>query len=503
MLAGSGRRARGYPLAAGCVLLARVACMLFVLSQPSVRPPMVPGAWPRTGGDTDSYILACENLLATGSYHPDFRMPGYAMAYVPLRLVLDQAAALNVLMVLQLLLSVVAVLALGELAALAWPARAVACRRLAIVAYAASTYTAIFDAYLLTESLATSSVTIGILLFLRARASGSLGVTLAAGALLGWAVFLRPIMLGLLLLALLAIVGFRASLPFRGRLVQAAVLVGPFVVADAAWAARNFVQRGVAEPLTPIWAPYYSALDLSLNRFLQSWGGSVVYWNPRAEIVWFEHLDSPAYRISPAAIARIEFPADIYTSRFDYATLVALKERLRQARGPGMPPAERRARIAAVARDLDEFAASVRREKPLVYWVLGPLRLTRNLLVHSGTYNLHAKPVDELTLGALAFKVGMSGLYWWVLTFGFAGIVLVLRRERHPLGDGSFLALAVVYMITAHTVVARLDEYRYFVPAYPLLLCLAACATVRARDAVQGQAEGGGAVPAPSRPKFA
>ena len=69
---------------AGVAILLRAAYAFLFVVQPGPPTGMPPGVWGRTGGDTASYVEPVENLLATGRYAPDFRMPGYAVPYLTL-----------------------------------------------------------------------------------------------------------------------------------------------------------------------------------------------------------------------------------------------------------------------------------------------------------------------------------------------------------------------------------------------------------------------------------
>ena len=71
------------------------------------------GFWGALGSDTEAYTTALERLIYTGHYSPDFRMPGYAVLYVPLLLLFKKTIALNILILCQLILASVSVYALA------------------------------------------------------------------------------------------------------------------------------------------------------------------------------------------------------------------------------------------------------------------------------------------------------------------------------------------------------------------------------------------------------
>jgi hypothetical protein len=459
------------------VLIRAGYAFLFVV-QPAPPTGMPSGVWGRTSGDTASYIEPVENLLSKGSYTPDFRMPGYAVPYLAPRLALGQAVSLNLLILLQVLLSAASAVALAVAATRIFP-DVPGIETWTFWLLVVSTYTAVYDAYLLTESFTTSSLILAVSLLLAARQRRSLTRYGVSGLLLAWMVFLRPALGGLLLLMA---VWLPVTSPRRQRAhlaLAVGLLAAPFLLADAAWAARNWRTHRAFMPLAPVSAPYYSELDHSLFRFLASWGGSRVHWNPKAEIIWFQHMRTPGYAAPREAVEAITFPEDIFTSRFKYADLVRIRAELLALRDPKLPPVERNAKEARISSELESFAESIRTEKPLVYYVEAPLRLLRRFLLHSGTQNLISRRFRESSVVERAFRLGMTLLYWAVLALSVVTAAwLTLTRRWTP--ELALISLIVVYVVFVHVVLFRLDEPRYFVPAYPFALCLAAASIAHA-----------------------
>ena len=66
------------------------------------------------GGDTASYLQPLETWFETGHYLPDHRMPGLALVYLPLRMMMSSAGALNTMIIFQYLLAAVAVYYLAK-----------------------------------------------------------------------------------------------------------------------------------------------------------------------------------------------------------------------------------------------------------------------------------------------------------------------------------------------------------------------------------------------------
>jgi hypothetical protein len=320
----------------------------------------------------------------------------------------------------------------------------------------------------------------GALLLLQGVKHGSKFRLLLAGVLFAWVVFLRPVLGGVLAFAafLVGLRGLRLWARRRDLLYGLALFLLPFVTLDGAWALRNYRKHEALEPLAARYSPTYTPLDMALFRFLQSWGGSIVHWDPRAEIVWFEYEESPSYKVPPEAVRAVRFPSYAFTSRFGESDLRRVKQLMRDVRDESLDSSARQSAAREATRLLSEYTESVRREKPFVYFVVAPLRLLRRFVVHSGSYYLFSRPVAELGPPELGLKLLMSGLYWWTLLFGAVGFALAIRQGRHRFALW-LLGGTALYVTLVHPLLLRQDEGRYLVPAYPFWLVFASYASCR------------------------
>jgi len=118
----------------------------------------------RFGGDSSEYIGSIENFIKQGHYitNPQDirtstrRMPGYGAVYYFPRLLFTQANALNILIILQILLSAVSVYYLALTAYLIFQKKTIF--YITFFLYVFSTFVSIFDDTVLTESFSTSSL---------------------------------------------------------------------------------------------------------------------------------------------------------------------------------------------------------------------------------------------------------------------------------------------------------------------------------------------------------
>ena len=475
-----GPRVRRAALAVTWGLATRLLLALFFVSMPGALDltAPIPGFVGKVQSESLLYVRDVEEFIRRGSSPPDARMPGYAAALLPLRIVLSRASAANVLVLLQVLWAGLAVCALALLAIEVFGRRSPV-PLLCLFAFGLSTYTTTWDVFLLPASLATSALVFGSLLQALALRMHSNGLLLAAGMLFAWAVFLIPTVFGAFFLNLVVVMVASTrtgSASYKSALRAGALFALPFVVAGGAWAYRNDASRGELSSLAaPATAP--TALEQALEDFLRAWGGSVVHWDPRAEINWFE-LRAPQHFRLPAPPSAPPFPAYIYTTAFGPADLKAVRELIRDSLDQRRPPEAREQSGEEARARLERYRASVRAEKRFVCSVVAPLHLLGRFLLHSGTYNLFSRPSSELSRPELVFKISMTLLYWWVLLLGAVGIVFALVRKSHnPVLTG--LAATALYLTVVYPVWFRHDEARHFVPAYPFVLLFACDGTAR------------------------
>jgi hypothetical protein len=416
-------------------------------------------------GDTDSYIEPIENLLSKGEYYNDYRMPGYGSVYMLPRLVLSQTAALNTMGILQLLVSALSVYVL-----------ALACYRITgstgvflsvYFLYAISTFVSLFDFWLLTETFCTAAL---IFAFYFAVKSGSeVRNTMLSGFFVTWAIFLKPAMAPLIAI-------YAGYFLIRNHSVYSSPLVWsyksllifliPFILIDGSWMARNYFKYGEIKPLTrTVYYPTTEASYLgSLYRFMSSFGGSIVHWNPGSEITFFLPVPS-----SIKNQQRAELPENIYTSKFNRDSLVVLRDIIAVINDPATDETAKAQMNAVAKAKFDEYAASVLEERPFLYHIESRIRAFKNFFFHSGTYNLFEKSADELNWGQFGAKVFYSVFYLLVVLGGLSGaLFLLVRGLSRP--EWLLPALTGLYAALVFPLGLKTSESRYFVPAYPFFL---------------------------------
>jgi len=444
-----------------------------------------------TGDCTMAYVPAAMNMLEHNQFtiYEDLtpyagRMPGYELVLM-LSTLFSSKSEVSFLFVIvfQALVAGVSLFFLTRLAYRVFQNKAVAA--VTFVGYAISTYTSLYDIAVLTESLAVSVFIIAFSLLLHPKSAGSYARQFLIGLLLLFAFVLRQYMLPFFLLWLVYIVYSkgRAEYPRTKRFLSALAFVLPLLCFEVWWVSRNFQQKQAFIPFVDsLYAGYdypeakgedfYFPPEMkALADFVKSWGGDLIWWNPKAEITAF--VSAPPKSKAQQSEMLAAFPSYIYTSAYNRDSLQAI-QRFFQGSGE-MSQSEA---IAALERYTEQFKL----EKPLHHHVVAPLKLLKNFVVHSGTYNLYNAPFNELTLGGKAVKMAYSGLYWVVLVCGTLGGLRMLVKRRSDLSVWLLVATAF-YIVVLVSVVIRRIEYRHFVISYPFFVVMASYFLVELRNA--------------------
>ena len=452
----------------GVAIIVKTLFFVYKLYEPHFPNTIYTGTFAIDSSDTISYIEPIENLLNHGTYSDDFRMPGYGWIYFLFRLVFNQLVSLNLLVVFQLLLSSVSVFILALIA------KSIFQKNLAFyltfIIYCISTYVSLFDNQLLTESFCTSAIIFSTWFLVKFIENNNTKNIILSGLMLTWAIFLRPVIFPLLFLFslyLLVVIRKNNQLRKSGWKIIIYFLL-PFFLIDGYWIIRNYQHHNGIYPLTrTIYYPgAYNSCFFELDNFVRAFGGSTIFWQPGAEITFFKP--------TPAYIKRkieVKFPAYIYTSKFNYDSLLVLRDSLKELNKPETSM-ERQKNITDFLKNKSRaYTLSIKKEKPFLYYVSSKFILLKTFFIHSGTYNLFNKASFELNKFEYVIKIFYSMLYLSIVILGFSGCIFmnaiaIKEKDYLPI----LIALIGLYIAIVFPFLFKSDEARYFVPGYPFFV---------------------------------
>jgi hypothetical protein len=446
---------------------------IFLIYRQDLSP--LPGFRGVIAGDTYTYFSPIDNLITHGAYSPDFRMPGYGLLYFPFAFLFSKTIAYTIIIVLQFIAASLSVYCLAIIAYNIFKSKAMF--YLTFYLFAISTYTSLFDTTLLTESFTCSFLIFSVFFLLKAlhnRSKTYINLVFS-GVFLTEVFFLRPIFAPLFLIFCVLILVFFYRNKSGKLMPKLLAFLLPLILIDGAWTTRNYLKHDKFIPATSFYYPRIAnSYDLPLYTLVSSWGGANQYWEPDAEIRWFGVEDGLPPELHNRSVS---LPDYIYTSKFNYDSLLALKKQLSiyisNESNPNADSVKMKSLLATIRTKCFFYANSIKTEKPFLYYIKAPIMRTKHFLVHSGTYNLFVTLTSQLNTVQYCVKILYSLFYLFIIGFGAIGI-LILFRQSILVTPVIMITAIVVYTIVIHPVVLGVCEKRYFVPAYPFMLIFAA-----------------------------
>jgi hypothetical protein len=463
----------GYWLVLGLLFKGIIPFIWLMHSKPICE---IPGFWGGTGGDTSSYINPIDHWLATGLYLPDFRMPGYGIIYFIFRLLFSSALACNLMIILQYLLASVGVYLLALTAKNIFGGNRVF--YLCFYIFLISNYSNFFDGFIQTESLCTSFLIFSVYFITKYLRSKSLIYLSNSAILLGWAVFMRP-GFSLLLPCFALVIIFQKRVEIKINLKYGILFLLPFLLFDSMWTIRNYRKSKKIIPLTAL--TNYPNIEKGylepMFYFVQCWGGAYSFNDKAADIEWFEYT-YPG-RIKPAHIDSLS--DNIYTSMYNKDSLLHLKGLILALQNPSIDSITANLYQSELMRKFTQYHEAFQRERPLVYYVLAPIKSTGIFLYGSFTKNYLNR---GQTLGKLnvPLRIFANAFYLLILGFGLIGAIMLLFAGFKQ--NTLFLLAAIIplYTIVIHAVVLRIPDNRFLMPAWPFIIICAAYIITKIAD---------------------
>src|SRR3989338_1833533 len=448
----------------------------------------------RFGGDSSEYIGSIENFIKQGHYitNPQDirtstrRMPGYGAVYYFPRLLFTQANALNILIILQILLSAVSVYYLALTAYLIFQKKTIF--YITFFLYVFSTFVSIFDDTVLTESFSTSSLIFAFYFLIKTLNTNSKKPLFFSGLFLSWCVFMKPyfiLFFPLFVIVLLSNYFFKQPKQLlRLTFINLIIFISSFSILESLWIFRNYKIYHYFVPLAYVdtslettvskLAPFALIIGSrgSLYNFIQIIGGRWTQWNPKSEGCWVEGFGHTADYWNPIyeLPKNNPFPNFIYTSKYNFNSLVNMRKIYLMAHDINLSIPEREKYEKMVTSILKDYTNSFIKEHPFHYYVTARLRHIYLFLFHSGTYNLLPVSFNKMTFTEKIIKIIFSLLYLFIIIGGLLGIILILFKKCNILTVS--LCIMPLYFIVLFAMILRNPTYRFFVPAYPFMVVL-------------------------------
>lgn len=427
-------------------------------------------------GDEPEYKASVENLIIAGDYMVDStdpasrasRLPGYALTYLPFRLLLGPDRGPGALALMQTILGGAAAYGAALIAfrLTLQPAAFWAALTLGLM----PSFPMVFNAYTVPDGLAASVALFTVVSALAFDASGRLRFALATGVFGIYLFFLRAFTAPIL--AFLSVfLWFAADHVHTGpsgrvrkrwrRALALTAFLAPILAAEGGWIARNWFQLGAFIPLQQ--AGYaLNAPERAARRWIASHGGDIVAWRPNTTGAWLQ-IDQGT---DTAAL-----PANVSTPACGVDRLLRTRALYRHWLG-----AEHTATGedlgSRVAAEFDACRVAYEAAHPFDHLVLARARLLKGFLIHAGP-PLPLPPFRSMrTLSApMALKLLTAICYGLTIVLSSVGLLLLVSsRNREAL----LIASIPIYFLVLFPFVLGYIETRYVTTAYPFFVIAAA-----------------------------
>ncbi len=445
----------------------------FYVGMLSDVPPSENQIWHLNGDELD-YVTLSENLHNLGVYgfktgdntwNYTFRMPGLAVVYNPLRLMLSKEDTVTTIIVLQVLLSALCCLVVFIISCHFFK-RLTSCL-ITYILFTCSLYTSQFNGQFICESLAAFAFLFGILLQLRKK-------YVISGLFYTWLIFLRPFMIvGVALLIFYEI--------FKNReLYKALLLTLPIFLLISIWTYRNYRLTNKFIPLQSSLEWYNSSQSLTSRIvFIKALGYPWVWWNSN-EHGWFLNENTggnynPVY-VLPIGVKRPSddiFDKSIFSSDFTLDSLKKARELSIKVIDTTLSTADRTRCDKESARLLNWFIRKYREKHPFKYHIINPLNISIRFLNQPRSQSVMSLkyPFNLLLRGIDAF------FNYFIIISGLLGVVLLFLKTRiNQFNVLHFISLISLFIILLFPFYLRIDEAKFLFFGYLSLVFTSAFA---------------------------
>lgn len=415
-------------------------------------------------GDSPGYYNPAEHFVQGEGYDSACRMPALVPLYAPFSFLLGADNAKVAMVVLQFLLSVISVIALGRWAQFLWKKPYVF--QGVVLLYSISSFVSIWDHYLMSDSFSTSFFIFSLYFLSRHFEKESYRFVFLSGLFLAWAVFFRQVFLiAYPAVALLLFFGEKKN--FTAFFKSGLAFIFPLTLAVGMWSQYTKVKTGeriwLVAPLENCFATYTGEYQ-ALAGFMIDMGYGEPFWTEGSLPQWMlrsrENMPMPPV------------PERHFTSVCNADSLVLLREQYRMfIRSSG---AQQDSIGQIIQSRVKLYREVYKSEHPLNFYFLNRLRHAKIFLLPMRVDNLPGPSYPEMNPLEKAVKIFYIFLFGVVVIFGVIAMILQMRKS---------VRIALWYLIPfsifiALALVLGYVEQRYFVPVYPLMVVTSVAAIV-------------------------
>lgn len=448
------------------VVIKLVVFLYFAFQLKATSPDVLVGGWAATTGDTPGYYDPAQHLAEGKGYDSACRMPGLIPMYVPMAMLFGEEGAKISMIFLQFLLSAISIYLLGKWAYFIFKKKWVFI--ITVLLFAISSFTSIWDHYLMSDSYSTSFFIFSIYFLQRYQISQKNKSLLWAGLFLAWAVFFRQIFIVAFPIIFIILIIWNWK-KWSLMLASLIVFIFPLVLSLGLWIGYNRQQfnREVVFT-TPIEECFstYSVEYQMMTKFLIDMGYGEPFWTDGSVVQWM--IRSKENQKMP------NIPDRHFTTQCNADSLMLLRENFRVYLKSESPVKDSAA--VTLRERITRYSNAYHTEKKFNYYVLNRLRHAQQLLVPLRIDNLPGPAFHEMNFVEKIIKIFYLVLFTVVVIVGMLVMVGLFFTKNNSERWWWMLPLGLVFALT---MILGFVEQRYLVPVYPFMIVAVAFAISR------------------------
>jgi hypothetical protein len=439
------------------IIFLKLLLTLFFITFFTPEQSSFPGFWGNFANDTFGYIDPSEEFLKSFDfkYFFSYRMFGYTLPYIIIRLFFNQSTTLNILILIQTIFSAFSLYCLGLLTFQIFKNKVLFL--VTLIVYFSIPIISFYDIFLLTESFTTSSLIISLYFLFKGESKINY---LFSGLFITWSIFLRPVCFPIVLLFLFYIY-IRHTKKSLYRFIKLGFLfLLPLIVFESVWIIGNLKYNNILTFTSPsTFAPIYAdpaKHTMSLIAFSKAIGEK---W----EDSWF-YSDNEQY----------PFDSSIETSKFNRTSLEELKKDIKTAQvnhvlfNDNTPQGKIAELNKSINSRLDLYTKSIKEEKPLNYYLLSSLKSLQRVFTSSSTFRMFGN-YTTTSSKLVPFRIILDIIVWVMKVLFIFSLPLILLREWKNF-ELVFITGIILYFYLIHTIVFKANDFRYIIPVLPLMI---------------------------------
>lgn len=425
-------------------------------------------------GDAIQYVTYCENLHNEGVYYENSkngikvyanRTPGMCFLYNPLRVFFTKEITLTLFIIIQTILSAISTYFLALIACKIFKSERIF--HICFWLYAFSTYCANYNNFILTESLAVSSMIFSIYFFLIFFEKKKNSFLFISGFFITWTILLRPFIVPFLLVFIGILL---IEMYYKKKSIKSLfIFVLPIIIVFSLWTYRNYYRTNKFIPLQGglEWYKDNSVNEARVN-FMKTFGLSWLWWEPNSEHTWFmseEYLNSIKVKRPNDNI----FPQYVFTENLTMDSLKKARQYFWNYLDTAFTETQRNEYGIKTANLLNKFTDTFKKDHPLNYQIGARLRLLKNFLDQPV-----GAPLKSVKYPFNVFFVFLDAfINYLVILIGFLFLFSITSKSFLKDKIKYLIFFIPLLIITIFPLYLRINELRFLTLAYPfLLICL-------------------------------